>query len=135
MASAIIFQHIHTSDDDMQVTQSSGDVTTSNGENLHANANRPQLHKQLDIGRSSIVVRQNIRDMDGTGVPVIMARPQWNTEVEYILACVGNAIGLGNLWRFPYLCLCQWRRYEQLYDLLLQFYIFDMIGCVHAPGS
>ena len=31
-------------------------------------------------------------------------RPSWNNKLEYILAQVGFSVGLGNVWRFPYLC-------------------------------
>uniref|UniRef100_A0A665TH22 Transporter n=1 Tax=Echeneis naucrates TaxID=173247 RepID=A0A665TH22_ECHNA len=31
-------------------------------------------------------------------------RPKWENKAQYILTCVGFCIGLGNVWRFPYLC-------------------------------
>ncbi|MCG8456889.1 MAG: sodium-dependent transporter, partial [Holophagales bacterium] len=31
-----------------------------------------------------------------------VARGQWNSRFGFILAAAGSAIGLGNIWRFPY---------------------------------
>lgn len=33
-----------------------------------------------------------------------MAREVWNTRVGFILAAIGSAVGLGNIWRFSYTC-------------------------------
>ena len=29
-------------------------------------------------------------------------REQWGSRIGFILAAVGSAIGVGNIWRFPY---------------------------------
>ena len=35
----------------------------------------------------------------------IKLRVTWTNKREYILSVVGFTVGLGNLWRFPYICM------------------------------
>lgn len=59
----------------------------------------------LDYKNSSL----NVGGAAGKKVPQIEVpendgRPAWNSKLQYILAQVGFSVGLGNVWRFPYLC-------------------------------
>ncbi|KAF3856255.1 hypothetical protein F7725_016978 [Dissostichus mawsoni] len=36
--------------------------------------------------------------------PPTLTRGEWSNKIEFLLAVAGQIIGLGNVWRFPYLC-------------------------------
>ncbi|CAG2056935.1 unnamed protein product [Timema podura] len=47
-------------------------------------------------------------EQDVTSVP---ERGSWACKTEFLLSCLGYAIGIGNVWRFPYFVLQKWGWY------------------------
>ncbi|HSH50876.1 MAG TPA: hypothetical protein VK982_04045 [Bacteroidales bacterium] len=40
--------------------------------------------------------------MDNKEYNTLETRDTFNTKLGFILACVGSAVGMGNIWLFPY---------------------------------
>ncbi|XP_072127770.1 sodium-dependent neutral amino acid transporter B(0)AT2-like isoform X1 [Mobula birostris] len=57
------------------------------------------------MGKSKTDSQSVIATESSTGLVLEQPhRPAWGNKLQYILAQVGFSVGLGNVWRFPYLC-------------------------------
>uniref|UniRef100_H3DB66 Transporter n=1 Tax=Tetraodon nigroviridis TaxID=99883 RepID=H3DB66_TETNG len=53
---------------------------------------------------SSFDVQYRLHTAKAHPAPTTHSRGQWSSKIEFLLAVAGQIIGLGNVWRFPYLC-------------------------------
>ncbi|XP_020665669.1 sodium-dependent neutral amino acid transporter SLC6A17 [Pogona vitticeps] len=63
------------------------------------------LEEPVDYRQSALnVAGENWNKQQPDVEEIVEDRPAWNNKFEYILAQIGYSVGLGNVWRFPYLC-------------------------------
>ena len=48
-------------------------------------------------------------------------RGNWSRKLDFVLSCLSYAVGLGNVWRFPYVC---YRNGAGMVALVLELRIF-----------